>query len=529
MTDDLQQRRLADPWWRLNNLYKIKNKAGKVIQFKPNWAQKLLYENMWYLNIILKARQLGMTTFIQIFMLDRCLFNDNVNAGVVAHNREDAEAFFADKIKFAYDHLPEDLRKQRKNTADTKNSLEFSNGSKIRVGTSLRSGTYQYVHVSEFGKMCAKYPDKAEEVITGTLNTVESGQFIWIESTAEGPFGSFFEMCNEAEQLQEQIELGNTSLTPLDYKFWFFPWWEHPEYRLAEKVDIPEKLMLYFKELRKEHNIDLDDHQKAWYVKKYATQKDKMKQEYPSTPPEAFERSNQVSILGKVLRKAKREGRVCDLPIVRAAPVNTFWDLGRDDYTSIWFHQQVKDWHHFIYYFQDRLEDLTYYVGILQELKEEYGWFYGKHYLPHDVEVTDLSSIGNRSRKRILNDAGLSNIIVVPKIRVLNDGIEQLREKFPEAKFDAEGCAKGIEGLEGYEWAWDDINKIARNTPRKGWQNHPADALRQWSQAYRGPAKGFAAQQNRFAPGGSSAREYARQRIDRQRGTLTNPSTDHVR
>ncbi len=160
------QARLADPWWRLNNLYYIKDKNGDVVLFKCNWAQTLLYKNMWYLSCILKARQLGMTTFIQLFMLDRCLFNDNQNAGIVAHTKEDAEAFFDDKIKFAYDRLPKDLQTARTATSDSKRHLRFSNGSQIRVGTSLRSGTYQYVHVSEFGKLCAKFPDKASEVIS---------------------------------------------------------------------------------------------------------------------------------------------------------------------------------------------------------------------------------------------------------------------------------------------------------------------------------------------------------------------------
>jgi len=201
MSDPLQQQRLADPFWRLNNLYKIKDKTGEVITLKVNWAQYALYESMHYLNCILKARQLGMTTIIQIFMLDRCLFNDNQNAGVVAHNKEDAEAFFADKIKFAYDNLPEDLRKLRRADTNTTRALKFSNGSMIRVGTSMRSGTYQYIHISEFGKMCAKFPDKAAEVITGTLNTVAPGQMVFIESTAEGPFGEFYDMCREAQDL----------------------------------------------------------------------------------------------------------------------------------------------------------------------------------------------------------------------------------------------------------------------------------------------------------------------------------------
>ncbi|MDA9090794.1 terminase, partial [Porticoccaceae bacterium] len=86
--------RLDDQWWRLNNLYYITDKQGRKVKFKPNWAQKQLFNKMWYLNIILKARQLGMTTFIQLFMLDVCLFNDNQTAGVIAHNREDAEDFF---------------------------------------------------------------------------------------------------------------------------------------------------------------------------------------------------------------------------------------------------------------------------------------------------------------------------------------------------------------------------------------------------------------------------------------------------
>lgn len=153
--------KLSDPWWRLTNLYYIKDKHGKKIKFNPNWAQKFLYNNMWFMCVILKARQLGMTTFIQIFMLDRCLFNSNVAAGVIAHNREDAEDFFDKKIKFAYDQLPEAIRNERKATSDSAKMLAFSNGSSIRVGTSLRSGTYQYLHISEFCKICALRPDRA--------------------------------------------------------------------------------------------------------------------------------------------------------------------------------------------------------------------------------------------------------------------------------------------------------------------------------------------------------------------------------
>ena len=94
-----------DSYKRLNSLYYITTKEGKKIKFQCNWAQRELYENMWYCNIVLKARQLGISTFICMLFLDRCLFNDNVSAGIICHTREDAELMFK-RVKYAYDNLP---------------------------------------------------------------------------------------------------------------------------------------------------------------------------------------------------------------------------------------------------------------------------------------------------------------------------------------------------------------------------------------------------------------------------------------
>ena len=525
MTNPLEQNRLSDPWWRLNNLYKIKDKAGNVVTFKPNWAQKIMYEQMHYLNCILKARQLGMTTFIQIFMLDRCLFNDNTNAGVVAHNKEDAEAFFADKIKFAYDNLPGDLKKMIPATSDTVRSLRFKNGSHIRVGTSMRSGTYQYIHISEFGKMCAKYPEKAAEVITGTLNTLAPGQMCFIESTAEGPFGEFYDMCRKSEDLTQAVKNEQTTFTPMDYKFFFFPWYEHPDYVLHARVEIPEKLMLYFQELRQEHEITLTDAQKAWYAKKADEQGDKMKQEFPSTPAEAFERSTEVAIYGEQMRRARRERRICELPIERGLPVHTFWDLGRNDSTAIWFMQDVGDWFHWIYYMEGRLQDLAFYAGQLNEIKQDLGIFFGTHYLPHDASVVDLSTVGNRDRRMILQEAGVSPSVIVPRCKVLNDAIELTRRMFQKSKFDEEGCELGLRALTAYEWSYDELHRVTRKVPAPGWPNHGADAFRQCAQGYRGKGGSFKEQQSRYGVDSGGGRKYAQKT---RHGTLLNPSLDHV-
>ena len=198
---------LKNPWWRLNNLYYIKTKDGRNIKFKLNWAQTQLYRDTWYCNIILKARQLGISTYACILFLDSCLFNSNKAAGIVAQTREDAEHLFK-KIKHAYDFLPVDIKSSIVATVDSARELVFSNGSSIRVGTSLRGATLQYLHISEFGKICSQFPDKAEEIVTGSLNTVAPGQYIFIESTAEGTSGYFYEMCKKAQAMKENNEEG---------------------------------------------------------------------------------------------------------------------------------------------------------------------------------------------------------------------------------------------------------------------------------------------------------------------------------
>ena len=513
---------LKNEYWRLNNLYYIKDKQGKKVLFKMNWAQKLLYQTMWFLNIILKARQLGMTTFIQIFMLDRCLFNDNTNAGVIAHNLNDAKSFFQDKIKFAYDNLPEDLKYKLEARTDSADELQFSNGSRIRVGTSLRSGTLQYLHISEFGKLCAKHPERAREVISGALNTVAPGQFVFIESTAEGAYGAFYTMCQAAIKLQSAVEKGLEILTKMDYKFFFYPWYEHPDYHLNEPVHIPKELQEYFQELEEEEGVVLTKAQKAWYVKKAQEQGDNMKQEYPATPQEAFEKLLIGSIFAVQITKARKEDRMTSLPIARGVPVNTFWDLGRNDTNAIWFHQRVGAWDNFIYYYENRLQDLTFYIEELQRLKMEFGWNYGGHYLPHDVEVTDISA--KDSRKDILKSNGLKPLIVVPRCKSKNESIDQARRAFYRSRFDIKRCEQGIRHLENYRWKWDDKQGVFVQTPVHDEASNGSDAFQQFGMGYKGEHTSIQEQFSQI--NGTGGRRYAQDQ--RARNPLATQSYKHI-
>src|SRR3989304_3651768 len=138
VTDDIL---LANQFVRLNTIYKVVNKRGKLVDFVMRPEQYDFFCNMHNRNLILKSRQIGFTTLIQIFMLDEALFTPNISCGVIAHNREDAEKFFDKKIKLAYENIPADFRRKYVPSAeqDASNQLKFNNGSYISVGTSMRS------------------------------------------------------------------------------------------------------------------------------------------------------------------------------------------------------------------------------------------------------------------------------------------------------------------------------------------------------------------------------------------------------
>src|SRR3546814_9481721 len=83
--------------------------------------------------------------------------SSDLRCGIVAQDREAAEVIFRDKVKLAYDRLPPELKAEMPLARDSANELLFAhNNSSIRVATSMRSGTIHRLHVSEFGKICAK-------------------------------------------------------------------------------------------------------------------------------------------------------------------------------------------------------------------------------------------------------------------------------------------------------------------------------------------------------------------------------------
>jgi|SRR5882672_410572 len=470
---------IANPLLRLNTIYQIVDKNGNLVPFKMNAEQYDLYKNRHNLNIITKARQKGFTTLIQLFLLDTALFNANTSCGVIAHNQEDARKFFDKKIKLAYDMIPDDFRERFCPAAeqDRAGQLKFANGSYITVGTSMRSDTVQYLHISEFGKMCAKFPDKADEVVSGALNAVGPGNVVFIESTGEGAHGHFYDMAVTARKATERGD----RLTAMDYKFFFYPWWQSPEYELHDYVQLESDDEKYFRELQRYHALDLPAPKKYWYAKKRREQRDRMFREYPSTPEEAFRGILDGAPFGSIMAGLRQQGRVRPVPWTPSVPVNTFWDLGHNDKTAIWFHQLVGHENRFIDYYEDRLLPLHHYAKVVQEKR----YVYGEHYLPHDIEVTELTQRDSKTRREILEELGIKPTIVVPRIPSEQEGIDATRDVMESCFFDDEKCAQGVRCLENVRYRWDDKNQEFQPHLLRNWAKHGGDSFMQWGHGYR--------------------------------------------
>jgi hypothetical protein len=466
------QARLGNREWRIDNLYHIESKSGETIKFVRNESQRQFWDDMWYMNIILKDRQRGFSTLIAIFILDYCLFNSGTTAGIIDLTIDDAKKKLK-KIKFAYDLLPDFIKDAVKILTDNKEAIEWNNGSSVHVGTSHRGGTLQILHISEMGAIAVRFPERAKEIRTGALNTVAPGQIVFNESTAMGSAGEFYDDCQTAQRRQGE----GRALTNMDYRFHFFSWWMGTDNEMEpEGITIPASTAKYLDDLEAEIGLTLSPHKRAWYARKKEQQRDDMQREYPGTPEEAFASAIEGAFYAMPMAHLRRNGRIREVPWEPSMPVHTFWDLGMNDAMTVWFYQRIGLEGRLLDYYQNSGEGFQHYAKILKDK----GYHYGNHYMPHDVGVRELGNNG-LSRKEAAENLGIRPIIKVPRPKNTEevlDGIEAVRAFLMTCWIDEKMCSEGIKALDNYRKDWDDKNGTWRRGPLHDWASHGADALR---------------------------------------------------
>lgn len=151
-------------------------------------------------------------------------------------------------------------------------------------------------------------------------------------------------------------------------------------------------------------------------------------------------------------------------------PVDTWWDLGYDDSTTIWFAQHYGTEVRLIDYYENNGESLAHYIKYLNSLP----YTYGTHLAPHDISVHEYST--GITRIQAAAQLGLK-FRPVPK-HMVEDGIESVRSMLPRCWFNTEKCERGIAALREYQKEYNEDLKVFRSQPLHNWASHGADAFR---------------------------------------------------
>lgn len=519
-----------DQYWRLNHMYFILDKDGNIRRFKMNWAQQQLYQGMHTRMAILKARQLGMSTFTSILMLDNCIHRPNFKAGIIDKSLPDGEEKIG-KMRFALQCMlepPLNITNDHVEDANTRTRImhhcqcmarevvhkapgekgyklndtvmsqkaTFANGSQVLLGTSLRGGTLQMLHVSEFGWIANNNPGKATEILSGGVNAVNSNGMVIIESTHEGgKYGANYRIMKQAMENQGK------KLMPLEWKFYFFPWWKQREYSLpGEGHD--EFQDEYFESLG-EQNIELTEEQKRWYCVQSQTFGYRVKTEYPSTPDEAFTQQVEGSLYGSIISKLRSKGRMsAEFEVDAYTPMYVSWDLGSSDYTAMWLFQPIAGRYYIIDYYCANDKPESHYIDKVREWEKEHGKQVNLHLLPHDASF--VREMGNpmSSVEMKLITAGLPTV-VIPRISNIWNGVYLVKDILQHCTFhqrcslpvvvDGIEYMSGVDALENYQVGKTGAQGVERVAPLHDATSHGADSFRYIAE---GVAAGFVTKEN---------------------------------
>ncbi len=207
-------------WTMLN----IRDKHGHLRHLALNRAQQDLEASSSKRNIVLKARQLGITTYVAARFFINCVCREGTLSVQVAHDQRSAEEIFR-IVHRLLENLPEPLRKGALETsrANVRQIVFPKLDSEYRVETAAdpnagRGLTIHNLHCSEV----ARWPRDVAETLASLRAAVPPEGEIFLESTPNGAGGTFYDEWQRAAQT--------------GYTRHFYPWWWDPSYRRPVKV-----------------------------------------------------------------------------------------------------------------------------------------------------------------------------------------------------------------------------------------------------------------------------------------------------
>jgi len=474
--EDMIQNYLPCKLWRMNNIYTIRDKFGTPMKFNLHRAQHLAYAASLHHSrqIILKSRQQGISTLWLISFFDDAVFLDNMNCGLMAQDA-DAATDLLERVTYAWDDMSDSVKKFLGIERIVNNSkvTTFNNGSKIFVRTSFRSGTLTRLHISELGKIANKYPERAKETNSGSLQAIKAGNTVIIESTAEGRDNLFATKWKVAEHHVGQ--LSDMHFAPL-----FLSWVDDPDCTLDIPVRAKPEDLEYMDMVERDLLITLSRGQRWWCAAKREELGDEYDREYPYNPESAFAQARDGSYYGRLFKSLKDAGRMLSGGVFEPElKVTVTFDLGINDTFEMLFWQddvtvtgkvQIR----LVDHYHNTGESLAHYVAVLREKNYRYERFV----LPHDAKKRELGSAKSLSSQ--LRELGLNKQKILPREDVL-PGIQAVREMMPLLWIDRDKCSYVVDAFENYTKEWDSHRGVWKDKPRHDEWSNPMDAVRYYA------------------------------------------------
>lgn len=229
--------------WLMEQWLRVRDKQGRLVPLSLNEAQREFEKKYGRKNIILKARQLGITTYVAArFFLDTILRPGTLTVQV-AHDQPAAEQIF--RVVHRYlENLPDDVRRGVRTSRSNVRQIVFPEiDSEYRVESAAdenagRGLTIQRLHCSEV----SRWPGDAAETLAALRAAVPPDGEVVLESTPAGAWGAFYDEWQRA---------GETG-----YVRHFFPWWLDASYR-RNAVDA-DALTEEERELQSRQGLDLE-------------------------------------------------------------------------------------------------------------------------------------------------------------------------------------------------------------------------------------------------------------------------------
>lgn len=283
---------------------KIRTKNQGVVPFQLNSVQLDLLDKFYdqmqkngrVRFIVLKARQMGLSTFIGALLYWWTIYHQGVKSLVLTHKDSATKELFEMTRRY-HKYCPEEFKP--KSTQDSTNEIVFADiDSALKTATAGsknvgHGSTIQCLHWSEVSRS-----NNQEEMTTGVMQTVPTGEgsMIFLESTANGTTEYFHETWQAAIR-------GESEFIPV-----FYPWTSMVEYRMsAEGVEFSKE------ELDYQALYGVDNEQLAWRQAKMrqfkGSPEEKLalfQEQYPITPEEAFRSSGNSFISKQAVEEARK-------------------------------------------------------------------------------------------------------------------------------------------------------------------------------------------------------------------------------